>query len=83
MRAIKLLTLVYLYMATLSLASSVPAKSITVRVTSFNVIFGKLVSPEQFGEMFKPYNLDIIGFDEVPDGDWSVRVGKLLGVKYS
>jgi len=70
-------------MATLSLASSVPAKSITVRVTSFNVIFGKLVSPEQFGEMFKPYNLDIIGFDEVPDGDWSVRVGKLLGVKYS
>ena len=33
--------------------------------------------------MFKPYNFDIIGFDEAPDGDWTARVGKVLGMEYS
>ena len=32
--------------------------------------------------MFKPYKLDIIGFNEVPDGDWTARVGKVLGMKH-
>ena len=35
------------------------------------------------GEIFKPYKLDIIGFDEAPDGDWTNRVGKVLGMQYS
>jgi endonuclease/exonuclease/phosphatase family metal-dependent hydrolase len=33
--------------------------------------------------MFKPYNLDIIGFNEVPDGEWTARVGKVLGLKHT
>jgi endonuclease/exonuclease/phosphatase family metal-dependent hydrolase len=33
--------------------------------------------------MFKPYDLDIIGFNEVPDGDWTARVGKLVGMKHT
>jgi endonuclease/exonuclease/phosphatase family metal-dependent hydrolase len=33
--------------------------------------------------MLKPYNLDIIGFNEVPDGDWTARVGKVMGMQYS
>ena len=33
--------------------------------------------------MFKPYNLDIIGFNEVPDGDWTACVGKVLGMEHS
>ena len=33
--------------------------------------------------MFKAYKLDIIGFNEVPDGDWTARVGKALGMGYS
>lgn len=58
-------------------------KPITVRVASYNVEFGKSATPEQIGEMFKSYKLDIIGFDEAPDGDWTARVGKVLGMKYS
>ena len=56
---------------------------VTVRVASYNVVFGSMTTPEQLGEMFKPYNLDIIGFSEVPDGDWTARVGKVLGMKHS
>ncbi len=90
MKAIKLLSLVVTGMviagmcgATLCLAASSPEESITVRVASYNVEFSKSATPEQIGEMFKPYKLDIIGFDEAPDGDWTARVGKVLGMKYS
>ena len=58
-------------------------KPITVRVASYNVEFGRSTTPEEVGEMFKKYNLDIIGFNEVPDGDWTTRVGKVLGMKHS
>ena len=58
-------------------------KPITVRVAAYNVEFGKSATPEEIGEMFKPYNLDIIGFNEVPDGDWTARVGNVLGRKHS
>ena len=40
-------------------------------------------SPEQIGAMFKPYSLDLIGFNEAPNGDWTSRVGAVLGMKYS
>ncbi len=85
MRTIQLLSLVVTCMcaATLSLAASDPNKPITIRVASYNVEFSKSATPEQIGEMFKPYKLDIIGFDEAPDGDWTARVGKVLGMKHS
>jgi endonuclease/exonuclease/phosphatase family metal-dependent hydrolase len=85
MRAIKLLSLIVTCFcgATLCLAASVPDKTITVRVASYNVEFGKSATPKKIGEMFKPYKLDIIGFDEAPDGDWTARVGKVLGMQYS
>ena len=57
-------------------------KSIHVRVAAYNVEFGKNATPEEIGKMFKPYNLDIIGFNEVPDGDWTARVGKVVGMKH-
>ena len=85
MRAIKLLSLIVTCLcgATLCLAAPVPDKPITVRVASYNVEFSKSATPEQIGEMFKPYNLDIIGFDEAPDGDWTARVGRVLGMQHS
>ena len=69
--------------ATLCLAAPTHDKPVAVRVASYNVEFGKSTTPEQIGEMFKPYKLDIIGFDEAPDGDWTARVGKVLGMQYS
>lgn len=85
MRAIKLLSLVVTCLcgATLCLAAPAPDKPITIRVASYNVEFSRSATPEQIGEMFKPYKLDIIGFDEAPDGDWTARVGKVLGMQYS
>ncbi|MBT4886217.1 MAG: endonuclease/exonuclease/phosphatase family protein [Planctomycetaceae bacterium] len=69
--------------ATLCFADLEADDSITVRVASYNVEFGRSTTPEQIGAMFKPYNLDIIGFNEVPDGDWTARVGKVLGLEHS
>lgn len=85
MRTIKRLSLVVTCLcgATLCLAASEADNPITVRVASYNVEFSKNATPEQIGEMFKPYKLDIIGFDEAPDGDWTARVGKVLGMQYS
>ena len=57
--------------------------SILIRVAAYNVEFGRSTTPEQVGKMFKPYKLDMIGFNEVPDGDWTARVGKVLGMSYS
>lgn len=65
------------------IGASEPDGSIPVRVAAYNVEFGRSTSPEQVGEMFNPYKLDIIGFNEVPDGDWTARVGKVLGMKHS
>lgn len=59
------------------------AKSIPVRVAAYNVEFGENATPEEIGRMLKPYNLDIIGFNEVPDGDWTARVGNVLGMEHS
>ena len=70
-------------LAVSSLFSANSNGSISVRVAAYNVEFGKNASPEEIGRMFKPYNLDIIGFNEVPDGDWTARVGKGLGMKYT
>ena len=84
MRTITLWSLVIACMcrATLSLADLEADDSITVRVASYNVEFGRSTTPEQVGDMFKSYNLDIIGFNEVPNGDWTARVGKVLGMKH-
>ena len=60
-----------------------PEESITLRVAAYNVEFGKSATPEQIGEMFKPFKLDIIGFNEAPDGDWTERVGKVLDMEHS
>lgn len=56
---------------------------VPVNVATYNVEFGKNASPEQIGEMFKPYELDLIGFCEAPEGDWTSRVGKVLDMKYA
>ena len=70
-------------LAVSSLFSANSNGSISVRVAAYNVEFGKNASPEEIGRMFKPYNLDIVGFNEVPDGDWTARVGKVLGMRHS
>ena len=85
MKAINFFCLVISCLCSLKCCLADPASDtpITVRVASYNVVFGSMTTPEQLGEMFKPYNLDIIGLSEVPDGDWTARVGKVLGMEHS
>ena len=83
MRTIKFLSLVVACICGATLCLAAPDKPITVRVASYNVEFSKSATPEQIGEIFKPYKLDIIGFNEAPDGDWTARVGKVLGMEHS
>ena len=47
-----------------SLFSANSKEPISVRVAAYNVEFGKNASPEKIGKMFKPYNFDIIGFND-------------------
>ncbi len=54
-----------------------------IRLAAYNVLFGVWGSPEAVGAMFQPYHLDVIGFSEVPDGDWTQRVGNILGMKHA
>jgi maltose 6'-phosphate phosphatase len=58
-------------------------ETVSVRVASYNVEYGKNASPQEIGAMFKPYNLDIIGFCEAPDGDWTRAVGTVLEMNYT
>ena len=58
-------------------------QSVQLRLAAYNVLFGNWGTPERIGDMFKPHNFDIICFSEVPGGDWTVRVGKQLGMNYS
>ncbi len=54
-----------------------------VRVGAYNVLFGNWARPQHIGEMFKAHDLDVIGFNEVPDGRWTAKVGRQLGMKYA
>ena len=56
---------------------------IRIRVASYNVLCGQMGTPEQIGEMFRPYDLDVIGFCEAPAGDWTARVGEVLGMGHA
>ena len=56
---------------------------VKIRIGSFNVEFSKSTTPEEVGEMFRPFELDLIGFCEVPDGDWTERVGRILGLEHA
>jgi len=37
---------------------------------------------EQIAEVYRPYDLDVIGFTEVPKGDWTARAATALGMEY-
>ena len=53
-----------------------------IRFATYNVLFGLWAKPESVGKMFKPYNLDVICFNEVPHGNWTLLVGRELGMKH-
>ena len=53
-----------------------------IRFAAYNVLFGLWAKPKSIGEIFRHYDLDVICFNEVPDGDWTARVGRVLGMDH-
>jgi len=56
--------------------------AIQFKVAAYNVEVSKSATPEEIGEAFKPYDLDFITFSEAPAGDWTNRVGVVLGMEH-
>lgn len=52
------------------------------KAAAFNVRVGRNASPEEIGHALKPYDLDVVCFSEAPDGDWTERAGKVLGLNH-
>ena len=73
---------VFALIISLIFVPTLSAASLSVRVAAYNVAAGKWASPEQVGEVFRQFNPDVIGFNEVPDGDWTERVGRKLDMEY-
>ena len=55
---------------------------VKIRFAAYNVLFGLWGKPESIGEMFKQYDLDVVCFNEVPNGNWTARVGRVLGMDH-
>lgn len=55
---------------------------VQLKVAAYNVEVSRSATPEEIGEAFLPYDLDIICFSEAPGGDWTERAGKVLGMNH-
>ena len=60
-----------------------PNEQFSIKFAAYNVLFGLWGAPESIGEKLKKYNLDIICFNEVPNGDWTKRVGTILNLNHT
>ena len=60
-----------------------PNEQFSIKFAAYNVLFGLWGVPESIGEKLKKYNLDIICFNEVPNGDWTKRVGTILNLNHT
>lgn len=52
------------------------------KIAAYNVEFGKAAKPEQFAKALKPYNFDVITFNEAPANGLSYKIAKKLEMKY-
>ena len=75
--------LVYCLIALVNTTNAASPDTRIVRVAEYNVLFGNWGSPERIADMFKPHNFDIIGFNEVPNEEWTAQVGKSIGLNYA
>ncbi len=53
-----------------------------MKIIAYNIEFAKATTPEDIALHLKPEIPDIICFSEVPNGDWTTRVGEQLNMNY-
>ncbi|MDP6892350.1 MAG: endonuclease/exonuclease/phosphatase family protein [Verrucomicrobiota bacterium] len=56
---------------------------VSIKFAAYNVLFGLWGEPESIGQKLKKHNLDIICFNEVPNGNWTKRVGDILEMDHT
>ena len=55
---------------------------ITLKVASYNVEFSDKGTAEEIGEYLRPYHFDVVCFSEAPGGDWTKKVGAVMGLNH-
>ncbi|MBC8768548.1 endonuclease/exonuclease/phosphatase family protein [Arenibacter sp. BSSL-BM3] len=61
-----------------------PSKNnqIQLNVAAYNVEFSDKGTAEEIGAFLKPYNFDVVCFSEAPGGDWTAKVGAIMGLNH-
>ncbi|MCM4153500.1 hypothetical protein DHD05_18050 [Arenibacter sp. N53] len=62
--------------------NSTMVNQIELKVAAYNVEFSDKGNAEEIGEALKPYNFDVVSFSEAPGGDWTKKVGAVLGLNH-
>lgn len=55
---------------------------LTLKVAAYNVEFSDKGTAEEIGRYLKPYHFDIVCFSEAPGGDWTKKVGAVMGLDH-
>ena len=55
---------------------------ITLKVAAYNVEFSDKGTAEEIGRFLKPYQFDVVCFSEAPGGDWTKKVGAVMGLDH-
>ena len=55
---------------------------ITLKVAAYNVEFSDKGTAEEIGRFLNPYQFDVVCFSEAPGGDWTKKVGAVMGLDH-
>ena len=53
-----------------------------IKAAAYNVEVSRNATAEEIGKALKPYGFDVVAFSEAPGGDWTKRVGQVLGLDH-
>ena len=53
-----------------------------IKVAAYNVEVSRNATAEKIGEALRRYEFDVVAFSEAPGGDWTRRVGQVLGLDH-
>ncbi|MCM4170879.1 endonuclease/exonuclease/phosphatase family protein [Arenibacter sp. TNZ] len=62
--------------------NSTKGSQIKLNVAAYNVEFSDKGTAEEIGELLKPFNFDVVCFSEAPGGNWTKKVGSVMGLNH-
>ncbi len=58
------------------------AEPIQLKVAAYNVEYSDKGTAEEIGGLLKSYDFDVVCFSEAPGGDWTKKVGAVMGLNH-